>query len=171
MSQVASIWFIGTIRCTTWDIEMALALSRDCARPGGTIAMDDIAGPTRFQWIDSNLKIASKARELLPDRLLQNPAAPGTPLPTRMHRPDPVRLAKIDPSEAADSSRIMDVWTPFFPKRRVIPTGGAIYNLALNELIANFTSADTPLLEALLLADEVLAGGETSHYTVAITTR
>jgi SAM-dependent methyltransferase len=153
------------------DVEVAIAWSHDCAQPGGTIAIDDFTGPSRFQWTESNLRVASRARELLPDRLLRNPAAPGTLLPRVMQRPDPVRLAEVDPSEAADSSRIIDVWMRFFPQSRLISTGGAIYNLALNDAIANFTPDDHALLNALLLADEALAHGETNHYTIAIATR
>ncbi len=90
------------------DAEQALIWSRENLRPGGTIAMDDFTGPTRFQWTDANLEFASRAREALPDRLLANPASPGTLLPRQIKRPDPIRLAQIDPSEAADSSGIMD---------------------------------------------------------------
>ncbi len=150
------------------DAEQALIWSRENLRPGGTIAMDDFTGPTRFQWTDANLEFASRVREALPDRLLANPASPGALLPRQIKRPDPTRLAQLDPSEAADSGAIIDAWARVFPNSRVIPSGGAIYNLALNDAIANFTQEDSSLLEALLLLDQSLAGGEMNHYTVAI---
>lgn len=150
------------------NAEEALIWSRENLRPGGTVAMDDFTGPTRFQWTTPNIEFATRVREVMPDRLLANPASPRDLLPRQIKRPDPVRLAQIDPSEAADSSGIMGAWARLFPNSRVIHTGGAIYNLALNDAIANFTPEDSSLLETLLLLDQALIGKETNHYTVAI---
>ena len=153
------------------DVEEALYWSRSQLNKGGIIAMDDFTGPTRFQWPDSALEMATSVRELMPPRLLANPRAPGHLLPTKVGRPDPALLAEGDPSEAADSGRIMESFHRIFPRAKVIPTGGAVYHLALNDVIGNFSQDDTPLLESLLLLDQSLACTEMNHYTVAIASR
>jgi SAM-dependent methyltransferase len=153
------------------DVEDALFWSRGVLQKGGLFAMDDFTGPTRFQWSDAALDAASRARALMPARLLANPRAPNKSLPTTIPRPDPKRLAEIDPSEAADSGRTLECLSRVFPKARVLPTGGAIYGLTLNDLIGNFRDEDAPLLESLLLLDGALAVAGCNHYAVALAVR
>jgi hypothetical protein len=78
-------------------------------------------------------------------------------------------MMAADPTEAADSGRIMEAVTAAFPQVRVIATGGIIYHLALNDVLANFDEdQDRPMLDSLLLLDEVLARGGHTQYAVAI---
>lgn len=153
------------------DVEEALFWSRAVLQRGGLFAMDDFTGPTRFQWSDVALDAASRARALMPVRLLANPRAPNKLLPTTIHRPDPARLAEIDPSEAADSGRILECLNRVFPAARIVPTGGAIYGLTLNDVIGNFRDDDAPLLDSLLLLDEALSTTGANHYSVALARR
>jgi hypothetical protein len=55
-----------------------------------------------------------------------------------------------------------------FPDCEIIPTGGALYHLALNDIFCNFTSEDDlALLRQILLLDRALAERGTTQYAVA----
>lgn len=150
-----------------FDTETAVKWSRAQLRPGGVFVMDDFVGPSRFQWTDRNLQFASSVRALLPSRLLVHPTDRSRALPTRISRPNPQLLARDDPSEAADSSNILPAVRKHFPGAEIILTGGAIYHLALNDVLANLEEGDTPLLLSILLLDEALADLGETHYAVA----
>jgi SAM-dependent methyltransferase len=84
--------------------------------------------------------------------------APALPLvERRVTRPDLKKIVARDPSEAADSERILAAIGTFFPGAEVTHTGGSIYFAALPPLYANFnptSEADTAFLEELLSIDE-----------------
>jgi len=152
-----------------FDVGAALAWSHRGLCDGGCFAMDDFVGPTRFQWSALELEMAARVRALLPDRFLVNPRNPIAWLDRAPGRPDPEAMAAADPSEAADSGRILAAVAEVFPQARVIPTGGIIYHLALNDVLANFDEdQDRAMLDSLLLLDEMLARNGHTQYAVAI---
>ena len=152
-----------------FDVAAAIAWSVRALRSEGCFAMDDYVGPTRFQWTELELEMAARVRAMLPDRLLVNPRNPNSWLDRTPGRPDVEVMMAADPTEAADSGRILAHLTAAFPRARVIPTGGIIYHLALNDVLANFDDEqDMPLLESLLLLDEMLARNGRTQYAVAI---
>jgi SAM-dependent methyltransferase len=67
------------------DVEAAIRWSHDRLVKGGFFIMDDFIGPSRFQWSDYHLEIASRVRELLPERFLVHPVDPRRRLPTCLH--------------------------------------------------------------------------------------
>lgn len=150
------------------DVDEAVRWSKAALREGGVFAMDDYTGESRFQWSDGALAAATRVRELLPPRLLAHPQHMDQLLGTRVDRPNAAKLAEVDPSEAADSSRILPAIARHFPDAQVIPTGGCIYHLALKDAIGNFGDADEPLLKSLLLLDDALAHVGHNLYSVAI---
>ncbi len=150
------------------DVTAAIRWSFTRLRPGGLFAMDDFVGPDRFQWTDENLKWASEVRRNLPERFLRNPFQPDALLPFECFRPSVDDVVAVDPSEAVDSSRILPALLAQFPACEIIPTGGALYHLALNDIFCNFTSAeDLVLLKQILLLDQALAASGTTQYAVA----
>ncbi len=161
-----------------FDVVDAVRWSYDVLVSGGVFFMDDYVGPSRMQWSDRAIEIASRVRMLLPDRLLLNPHKPGQNEILRRHaqRPSAKRIEREDPSEAADSDRILYAVRKFFPDALIIPTGGVIYHLALPNVLHNFDESnaeDRALLQSLLLIDELclqIPGIET-HYAVALGTK
>jgi SAM-dependent methyltransferase len=150
------------------DVDAAIQWSRDRLKPGGLFAMDDFVGPSRFQWTDKNLDWASKVRASLSDRYLQNPNAPGSLVSRECLRPTIEAMIADDPSEAADSERILDAIRNHFNDPEIIPTGGALYHLALNDIFDNFrTEDDLSQLRQILLLDQMLAETGTTQYAVA----
>lgn len=153
-----------------FEVDQAVRWSKRALRPGGYLYVNDFVGPTRMQWPDEALAIASRARELLPRRLLKRPTGKGY-LPTSLKRPDPYKLAAEDPTECADSADILPAIRRHFNAAWIKPTGGTIYHSALNDVIHNFTDEDAPLLEWLLLLDDACTLAGHTHYAVALAPR
>lgn len=153
------------------DTPAAVRWSRDVLRPGGLFLMDDYVGPDRHQWTDTMLAVAAGVRRTLPQRYLRDPHNEGALLPVDLARPMAAMMERIDPSEAADSERILPAVAEVFPGAHVQATGGVVYHLALNDVLANFDESgdnDRLLLDMLMLVDDMaVALGET-HYAVAL---
>lgn len=165
------------------DVEKALRWSRWVCKKGGMFYMDDYVGPNRFQWPEKFLAIASAIREPLPQRyLLRCPYGSlvlrylfaHLPLPSRikyqprkLQRPDLNTFIFDDPSEAADSERILLCLKQYFPDAEIILTGGVIYFLALSGILQNFDEVkDKALINFLLSIDDACADrGETLYAT------
>ena len=155
-----------------FDVRRVLLWSRERLRPGGWLVMDDFVGATRFQWPEAQLEIASKVRRSLPKRLLRDPAHPQYFCPTDMTRPSLASMLATDPSEAADSENILPVLRQEFPDAQIILTGGVVYHLALNDVIANFDDIeDADRLQALLEYDAALAAQGQTQYACAFASK
>ena len=150
------------------NVGAAIEWSWNALKPGGLFYMDDFVGPDRFQWTPQMLLVATAVRQSLPDRLLVNPREPESMLPRVMRKPDPDKLRLSDPSEAADSNRILRCVRRRFPNAEIILTGGVIYHLALSDVLANFTENDLPLLERLLELDDMCTRVGETHYATAL---
>jgi SAM-dependent methyltransferase len=151
-----------------FDAAQAVRWSRQVLRPGGAFFMNEFVGPTLMQYTERQLDLAERARGALPERYLANPHRPGETVPMRRARPDPARMAEVDPSECADSSNILPAVTSAFHDAVVIPTGGVVYALALNDILANLDeSEDEALLRTLMLADDLCIEAGETLYAVA----
>jgi hypothetical protein len=151
------------------DVEAAVEWSWKVLKQGGLFYMDDFVGPDRFQWPAQMLLAATAVRQSLPDRLLVNPHKPTTMLPRIMKKPDPEKMRQSDPSEAADSSRILGCVQRRFPGADIVLTGGVIYHLALSEVLANFVGdEDFRLLERLLEVDDMCIAMGQTHYATTL---
>lgn len=151
------------------DVDEWLQWSREVLEPGGVLVMDDFVGPDRFQWTDRQLRYASRFRATLPDRLLEHPMHPGQLLPREVPRPTVEHMISVDPTEAADSSRILGALERHFPHAWVRPTGGVMYSLALEDVIYNVDDTlDEGFVSQAMLLDEALTDMGEFHYAVAI---
>ena len=123
----------GTFDMVYWDnalhhmrnVFAALAWSRDRLKRGGTLVVNDFVGPSRFQWDEELLAVCN---EMV--RCFNVP-------PTC--RTDAKELARIDPTEAADSGRIHEALLRYFPDALWIPLGGALYFVGFTGKPVRFT--------------------------------
>jgi SAM-dependent methyltransferase len=149
--------------------DAAVAWSRRILRSDGVFFMDDYVGASRFQHSDRSLRIASMVRSALPERYLTDPENPDQLLPKNLDRPDKKLLAREDPSEAADSDRILPSVRRCFPNAEITLTGGVVYHLALSDVLANFDDErDKALLGVLLVLDDVCVDISETHYATAL---
>lgn len=154
------------------DVHVAVLWSKKVLKMGGIFAMNDFVAPTRCQWTKFNLDIVAALRAILPPRLMENRKNPGTAYPVTVDRPSLDWLMKNDPSEAADSGSILDAVRKYFPDASITLTGGCVYHLCLNDILANFEdSRDDTLLDLLLIVDDICAGMGQTHYAVAFASK
>ena len=129
-------------------------------------------GPNRFQWSDAALDLCTRIRRTLPDKYLQSPHSTDRFLDRTVSRPDIQKMEEADPSEAADSQRILENVRKYFPKAEITLTGGIIYHTALNDVLANideFDLTDKAILDLLLIIDELATkSGIESQYAAAL---
>jgi hypothetical protein len=76
-------------------------------------------------------------------------------------------MIRMDPTEAADSSSILPSVRRRMPQADIILTGGRIYSLAFNDVLANFTEIENrAIMNAGLLLDRALIELGETHYAV-----
>jgi SAM-dependent methyltransferase len=148
------------------DVGMAIRFSQARLRPGGVFAMDDFVGPSCFQWPHAALNAIALFRCSQPRRLLLSPSAMGFE-PVVIVPPSIKAMREADPSEAADSERILPELEKVFPDAEIILTGGYIYHTGLNDILQNFPE-DGEELEAALRVDALLSQSGLNQYAVAI---
>jgi SAM-dependent methyltransferase len=115
----------------------AVKWSYDALAPGGIILVDDYFGPNRLQWTDRALEYANMLRASFDESLRRHAQDPDA-IDGDVERPDLKTLIKNDPSEAADSEGICPALELTFKGSRVEWIGGAIYALALHNIVWNF---------------------------------
>ncbi|MFA5871102.1 MAG: class I SAM-dependent methyltransferase [Parcubacteria group bacterium] len=146
--------------------------SRDILKKGGLFYMDDFIGSSRFQWSDKQLEIASRVRNVFCEsKYVRDPDKNSSSgeLNINLSRPDIEAMISGDPSEAADSERIIDAVGRYFHDVKIIKTGGVIYHLALSDMINNFDEVeDRLILDLLMLVDELCIDLNETHYATAI---
>ncbi|MBI4650251.1 hypothetical protein HY745_02990 [Candidatus Desantisbacteria bacterium] len=152
------------------NVEEAVKWSRDVLRYGGLFYMDDFIGASRFQWNDEQLRIATNVRSVFSKtKYLSDPNANDKFLPIEIKKPDLEKFINSNPSEAADSDKILDTIIKYFPNAEIQKTGGIIYHLVLSNMLHNFDeNNDKILLDLLLLIDELCIDLGQSHYGVAL---
>jgi len=152
------------------DVEKAIEWSKNVLKIGGLFYMDDFVGASRFQWPDEQLEIATKVRRVFQhSSYLSNPKCRFFSLPAKVTRPNKEKLIKKDPSEAADSDKIIDAIYKYFPNAEIKNTGGVIYHLALSDMIHNFDEKnDKILLDLLMIIDELCSKLGQNHYGIAL---
>jgi SAM-dependent methyltransferase len=152
------------------DVEAALAWSRAVLRPGGALLMDDYVGADRFQWSNRMLAANRAFWASLPAHYRRDPES-GAPLRPPA-RTDLAALIASDPSEAADSARILPALRRIFPGAEILATGGGVYHWALNDVMHWIIAAgDAETLQRALALDDWLAARGETQYAVALATK
>jgi hypothetical protein len=149
------------------DAGQALRWSRRVLKAGGLFLMDDFVGPTRMQWSQRMININNIFLHSLPAEYFRDPSRPAATLPQVVHRPNVDVMMATDPSECADSARILPELARHFPEADVIPTGGGIYVVGLNDVLHNIVAAnDTATVDRAMDLDQACADlGETNYAT------
>jgi SAM-dependent methyltransferase len=129
--------------------------------PGGLFIVNEFVGPNRFQWTGRQLTITNGLLSSMPARLtLRSDGQPKLPL----HRPGKLTMFMSDPSEAAESARILPAVRTLFDIREEKHYGGTILHLLFKDIAHHFLQPDAEAEEILhrccTAEDEALARGE-----------
>jgi SAM-dependent methyltransferase len=120
------------------DVRAALEWSRSVLVPGGVLYLNDFISTNRMQLSSRMLQVGSAFRRVLPAHLLRGRGRwRAGRLCTELTNVDPLALAARDPTECADSERILPELRALFPDHVLAPLGGVLYHTALNDVLAN----------------------------------
>lgn len=109
-------------------------------KPGGYVILRDYVGPSRFQWTKTQLDLSNALLQILPPELRRRRGS-GT-IKQRFHAQSRLSMLLSDPSEAAESSRIMELIQERFEMLSYTPLGGTLLHLILDDIAGNFMTDD-----------------------------
>ncbi len=130
-------------------------------KDGALIVVQEYIGPNQFQWTDTQIELANKILNMLPESLRINLKT--GEIINEIRRPGVAEMNSIDPSEAIRSKDIIPVIKQFFDIKTIRYFGGSLYNLLFNEIIGNFDEndeKDTALINLILLLEQSLIQGK-----------
>ncbi len=116
------------------DTPAAVQWSSDMLLKGGFFVMDDYVGPNRFQWPRIVMQYCNKARAKFPDSIFKRSEQFSRKRHRVMRVVDQNMVSGVDPSEAADSARILEAISYIFPKREEFLYSSGVSTLALNDI-------------------------------------
>jgi SAM-dependent methyltransferase len=113
---------------------------RRAIRPGGYLVVSDFVGPPRFQWTDRQVEFAEGVLAILPERYRRRWT--NGRIKRRIYRPGRLTMRIADPSEAAESDRILPILETFLEVVEQKALGGTIAHLVLHDIAHNFEPED-----------------------------
>lgn len=126
-------------------------------RPGGLMVVNDFVGPSRFQWTDRQLEVVNGLLRILPVRYRTRWKSGS--VKNKFYRSGRLSMWLSDPSEAAESDKIMDALSLYFEPLEVIPLGGTVLQLLFADIAHHFlsdTGETQKLLEMCFAVEDVL---------------
>lgn len=126
-------------------------------RPGGLMVVNDFVGPSRFQWTDRQLEVVNGLLRILPVRY--RTIWKSGSVKNKFYRSGRLSMWLSDPSEAAESDKIMDALSLYFEPLEVIPLGGTVLQLLFADIAHHFlsdTGETQKLLEMCFAVEDVL---------------
>ncbi len=131
------------------EVEDIVARVRRALRPGGLLVLNDYVGPARLQWSAAQLAEANRIlREVLPARFRVRYLS--RQLKTRVSGPGLWRMHLADPSEAAESDRIVPALRRHFAPVEEAALGGNLLTLVLKDIAHHFMREDDAETQQLL---------------------
>jgi SAM-dependent methyltransferase len=129
---------------------------------GALLVLCEFVGPSRFQWLPEQLRLAADMYGFLPPAYRLNYQMPGTV--GALRRANVCEMIEGDPSEAVRSSEMMEVVSRYFERLDGKEMGGTLLNPLLGGIAANFDDnreLDSSFIRlAALLEDALVEYGE-----------
>ena len=130
-------------------LEHVLDACAKALRPGGLLMVNEFVGPSRFQWTDTQLQMATELIGLIPEPLRRDVRrSDGRPKKSAA-RPWALQMMVLDPSEAVRSAEIEMVLKQRFDVVEEKNWGGTLNFLVFENIAANF-DANNPYHNAVV---------------------
>ncbi len=142
--------------------------------PDGLLFVNEYVGPNRFAFSEREIEILRSAFKLLPASHRVSLANDQRTVLEEPVIPDPVEVARVDPSESVRSADILDLIPRYFEVVELNELGGAILHIGLSHIAGNFGADPTSrrLLDMLFrIEDDLMAAGELSTHFVFLVAR
>lgn len=149
------------------DAYEAVRVSYEILKAGGVFFCNDYIGESRFQWSDEKLEYVNAIRDTLDEEIF---LVKGEKFPRHRKRPSKEKLMQSDPSEAADSDRILPAVKKYFPKAQITMLGGVVHLLLMDKMMGNIPE-DSKLLKQLIEADDEAISRGMSNYAFILATK
>lgn len=147
------------------DVEGIVARVRAALAPGGLLILNDYVGPARLQWTATQLREANRVlRDVVPASHRQRFLS--RQLKYRVSGPGRLRMYLADPSEAAESDRIVPALRQHFRALEEAALGGNLLTLVLKDIAHHFlaeNAVNQPLLAELFSLEDALLDQEPSN--------
>jgi SAM-dependent methyltransferase len=131
------------------DVDGIVARVRQALRPDGLLVLNDYVGPARLQWTAAQLAETNRIlREVLPPRFRVRYLS--RQLKTSVSGPGLWRMRLADPSEAAESDRIVPALRRHFQPLEEAALGGNLLTLVLKDIAHHFMDENDALTQELL---------------------
>lgn len=134
------------------DTREAVLWSKKILKKGGIFYMNDYVGMNRLQWSNRSVSLANKIRSVLPDKYFYRKGK--SPFPKNVRVIDKEKLIEVDPSECADSEKIIPSLSSIFANAEIKLLGGVVYHLALNDILVNISEQETQFFDYMMILDE-----------------
>jgi SAM-dependent methyltransferase len=129
-------------------------------KKGGLFILNEFVGPSRFQWTDTQLRLANELLLRIPEKYRRSVRS--GEIKTQVSRPTLEQMDEVDPTESVRSAEIVPLVSTTFDIVERIDYGGTVVNLVLEDIAGNFglEAPDVAVLQALVDAEkQMLKGG------------
>lgn len=144
---------------------------KNLLKPGGILIINEFVGPSRFQWTPRQLQAANSMLSLIPGEYKRR--WPDGKIKKKIDAPGRLRMKLADPSEAAESSRILPLLREMFNTLEIKNKGGTIISLVFFEIAHHYLQADetaAKILQTCFAAEDLLmhSGEISSDYILGV---
>jgi SAM-dependent methyltransferase len=159
------------------DLEGVLERCSRSLAEHGVLVVNEYVGPDRFALPDREREVIQAAFRLIPERYRRSLWWENTgELLGSAPLPDPLEVAREDPSESVRSSEIPGQVARVFDVLEDNPIGGTVLQFGLHTIAGHFTDDDPASVEVLemlfAIEDALIAGGEiSSHFRLMVARR
>jgi len=144
-----AVWFNGSLHHIR-ALETVCERVRHALKPGGWLFFNEYVGANHFAFDAAQRAAIHNAFGLIPARYRRSfLAANRGALQTQVLMPDPVEVARVDPSEAVRSADILDVVRQHFDVVGQNNCGGSLLQFVLHGIAGNFREDDPGSMEVL----------------------
>ena len=144
-----AVWFNMSLHHIS-ALELVLQRVRDSLAEAGLLFLNEYVGPNRFGFPAAQQEAIAHAFHLIPPRYRKSfaPETFGQTLAVPPN-PDPVEVARADPSESARSQDILPVLSRYFEIVALNKCGGTLLQFLLSGIAGNFHEDDPSSMKVL----------------------
>ncbi|MDR6728445.1 class I SAM-dependent methyltransferase [Delftia lacustris] len=154
-----AVWFNGSLHHIK-HLELVCQSVRAALKPGGWVFFNEYVGANQFAFNEFQRTVISSAFQLLPPAYRRSfQVEHFGKVQHTVQLPDPIEVARVDPSEAIRSQDIRKVLSENFVECAFNPCGGNILQFALHGIAGNFVESNPrsmALLEMLFQIEDAL---------------
>lgn len=156
------------------NLDAILAKCSAALKPHGYLFVNEYIGPNRFKFSAREKEVMQSVFTMLPEKYRVSHADHDRGrLRKHVHFPDPLEVARVDPSEAIHSEEIVDALQRHFQFEEFNYTGGTLMQFMLLDIAGNFSEKDPEAMRVLQLIfdiEEVLvsSGDLSPHFAMII---